>query len=95
MHIPTIKWFPNVFIALYALFAMWLLRRTNWHLMSMVVIVRFKPVDASLSMKYKPGWILRIFKSSVKDVKDLIISLSLLFFIAVVRMALHSYTYIT
>ena len=39
--------------------------------------------------------ILRIFKSSVNAVKDLIISLSLLFFISVVRTALKSYTYIT
>ena len=63
--------------------------------MFMSVIVSFKSVDASLSMKWKPGLIPRIFKSSVNDVKAIIISLSLLLFISVVRMALHLYTYIT
>ena len=54
-----------------------------------------KSVDASLSMKWKPGLIPRRFKSSVNDVKDIIIYLSILFFIAVVSMALQYYTYIT
>ena len=63
--------------------------------MCMVVIVSFKAVYASLSMKLKPWLIPHIFKSSVNDVKSLIIYLSLLFFISVVRMALQSYTYIT
>ena len=63
--------------------------------MFMVAIVRFKAVDVSLSVKWRPGLIPRIFKSSVNDVKSLSISLSLLFFVAVFRMALQSYTYIT
>ena len=61
----------------------------------MVFIVSFKAVDNLLSMKWKPGWIPQTFKSSVKDVKALIISVSLLFFIAVVRMSLESYPYMT
>ena len=60
----------------------------------MVVIVIFKAVDASLSMKWKPGLISWIFKSSYNYVKALIIYLSLLFFVYVVRMVLQSYTYI-
>ena len=60
--------------------------------MFLVVIVSFNAVDALLPMKWKPGWITKLFKSSVEDVKTLIISLSLLLFIAVVRMALQSYT---
>ena len=63
--------------------------------MFMEVIVSFKAVYASLSMKWKPGLIPQIFKSSVNDVKALIIPLSPLLFIAVVSMALQSYTYIT
>ena len=63
--------------------------------MFMFGIVIFKAVDALLSMKWKPGLITWLLKSSVNDVKALIISLSLLFFVAVVRMALQSYTYIT
>ena len=62
--------------------------------MFIVIIVRFKAVDDSLSMKWKPGWINRLLKLFVKDAKALIIYLSLLFFIAVVRMELQSYTYI-
>ena len=61
----------------------------------MEVIVIFKVIDASLSMKWKPGLIPQLLKSSVNDVKALIISLSLLFLIAVVRMVLQSYKYIT
>ena len=95
LHSTAIKWFLDVFIALSALFAVWLLGGSNWYLMFMVVIVRFKAVDDSLSMKWKPGWIPQIFKYSVKYVKALIVSLSLLFFIAVVRMVLQPYTYIT
>ena len=63
--------------------------------MFMEFIVVFKAVDASLSIECKPGLIPQNFKSSVNDVKDLIILLSLIFFIAVVRMVLQSYTYIT
>ena len=89
------KWFLNFLIAPSALFAMWLHGGTNWYLMFMVVIVGFKAVDASLSMKWKPGLIPLIFQSSVNDVKYLIISLSLLFFVVVVSIALQSYTCIT
>ena len=53
----------------------------------------FKDVDASLYMKWNPGLIPRLFKSSVNSVKDCIISLSLLFFTAVVRMSLKPYTF--
>ena len=63
--------------------------------MFMEVIVMFKPVDASFSMKWKPGLIPQLFNYSVNDVKSLIVSLSPLFLISVVRMALLSYTYIT
>ena len=63
--------------------------------MFMVVIVSFEAVDAYLSMKWITGWIPWIFKSSVKDVKYLIIYLSLLLFITVVKMELQSYTYIS
>ena len=63
--------------------------------MVMEVIVIFKAVNASLSIKWKPWLIYQIFKSSVNDVKSLIISLSILFFITVVRMVLQSYTYMT
>ena len=61
----------------------------------MVVIFIFKAVDASLSMKWKPGLIPRLFKSSVKSVKARIISLSLLLLIYVVSMKLPTYTYMT
>ena len=89
------KWLLNVCISLSAFFALWLLGGTNWYLMFMFVIVSFKAVDFSLSMKWKAGWIHRLFKSSFNGVKAFIISLSLLLFIDVVRMALQSYTYIT
>ena len=46
-------------------------------------------------MKCKPRLVPRIFKYSVNAVKDIIISLSLPFFVDVVRMTLQSYTYIT
>ena len=61
----------------------------------MVVIAIFNSVDASLSMKWNPWLIPRIFKSVVNYVKGLIISWLLLFFIAVVIMELQSYTHIT
>ena len=61
----------------------------------MVVIYIFNAVDASLSMKWNPVLILRIFKSIVNDVKARIIYLSLLLFIAVFRMKFQSYTYTT
>ena len=61
--------------------------------MSMVVIVSFKAVDASLSMKCKDGLIPRLFHSSVNDVKSLIISMSFILFISVVRMVLQSHIY--
>ena len=54
--------------------------------MFMEVIVIFKDVDTSLYMKWKPGLIPQLFKYSVNYVKALIISLSLLFFVALVRM---------
>ena len=89
------KWFLKVCIALSALFALCLLRGTNWYLIFMVVIVSFRAVYASLSMKWKPRLIPWLLKSSVNYVKALIISLSPLFFITVVRTTLKSYTYIT
>ena len=46
-------------------------------------------------MKWKPGLIPRLFKSSVNYMKAPIIYLSLLLFISVIRMALQSYTYMT
>ena len=52
----------------------------NWHL---------KVVDASLSMKWNPGLIPRIFKSSVSSTKAFIIYFSLLLLIAVVRISLQ------
>ena len=54
----------------------------------------FNAADASITMKWNPEFIPRIFKSVVNYVKSRIISFSLLFFIAVFRMALQSYTYI-
>ena len=95
LHSPAIKWFLNVCIALSALFALWFLARTNWYFMSVVAIVSFKAVDASLSMKCKPGWIPRLLNYLVKYMKYLIISLSLIFLIYVVRVLLKSYIYIT
>ena len=95
LHSPAIKWFLDVCIYLSELFALWLLGGNNWYLVFMVSVVIFKAVDALLPMKWKPGWVTRIFKSSFKDVKYLIISLSLIFFVAVVRMVSQSYTYLT
>ena len=95
LHSTDIQWFLNVCTDLSTLFSLRFLGGTSWYLIFRVVIVSFKEVDASLSMKWKPGRIPRRFKSSVKDVKALIISLSLLFLIDVVRMELKSYTYIT
>ena len=63
--------------------------------MSMVGIVILKAVGASLSMKWNPGLIPWIFKSSVNYANACIISFSLLFFINAVRRALQSYTYMT
>ena len=63
--------------------------------MFMEAIVIFKDVDASLFMKWKPRLILRLFNSYVKSLKACIIYLSLTLFIAVVRMELQSYTYMT
>ena len=88
------KWFLNVCIALSALFDLWLIGGTNWYLMFTVVIFSFKAVDASLSMKWKPGLIPQLLNSSVNDAKALIIYLSLILLIDVVRMELKSYTYI-
>ena len=95
LHTPAIKWFLKVCIYLSALFAMWLFGGNNWYLMFLVVIFNFKAVDSLLSIKWKPGWIHQLFISSVKDVKSLIISLSLIFFLDLVIMALKLYTYIT
>ena len=63
--------------------------------MFMVVIFIFKAVYDSLSTKWKPGLILRIFNSSVNYVKDRIISLSIILLTSIVRMALQSYKYMT
>ena len=57
--------------------------------MSMVFISIFKAVYASFSMKWNPGLIPRLFKSSVNSVKDRIISMSLLLLVSVVIMALQ------
>ena len=61
--------------------------------MLMEVIVIFKALDASISIKWKLGLIPRLFKSSIKSVMSHIISLSLLLFIDVAQMALQQYTY--
>ena len=61
--------------------------------MSMVIVAILKSVDASLSMKWIPGLILQLYKSVVNSMKSHIISLSLILFVAVFRMALQSYTY--
>ena len=57
--------------------------------MSIVVILIFKAVDVSLTMKWNPGLIPRLFKSSANSAKASIIYLPLLFLIAVVRIALQ------
>ena len=57
--------------------------------MFVVVISIFKGVYVSLSIEWNPGLIPRIFNSSVDYVKACIISLSRLFFIDVVSMALQ------
>ena len=57
--------------------------------MLMVVIVIFKTVEASLFNKWNPWFIQQIFKSSVSSMKDPIISLSFILFIAVVSMVLQ------
>ena len=54
----------------------------------------FTAVDASLSMIWNPGLIPRLFKSVVQSVNKRIISLLLMLFVSVVRMAFQSYTYI-
>ena len=61
--------------------------------MLLEVIFILKSVYASFSMKWKPGLIPSLLKYSVNYVKACIIYLSLLFFIAVVRMELQSYIY--
>ena len=94
LHSHATKWFLNVWTALSAWSSLWLLGGTNWYLMFMVIIARFKAVDALLSTKWKPGLIPWLLNYSVNDVKSIIIYLSLLFFIAVVSMELQSYTYI-
>ena len=63
--------------------------------MLMVVIVIFKAVDASISMKWKPGLIPRLFKSSGNYVKACIVSFSLLFFVDVFWVVLRAYIYMT
>ena len=50
---------------------------------------------SSLSMKWDLGLIPQFLKSVANSVKYRIISLSLLFFVKVVRMTLQSYTYMT
>ena len=67
--------FECLYYTLSALFDLWLLGGTNCYLIFIVVIFIFKAVDTLLSMKWKPGCVPRLFKSSVKDVKALIISL--------------------
>ena len=52
----------------------------------------FKAIDAPFSMEWKPGLIQRIFKSPVNSAKARIISLTILFFVAIGRMELQSYT---
>ena len=71
LHSPAIKWFYNFCITLSALFDLWLLVGNNEYLMFMVVIFTFIGTDASFPMKWRPGWILRLFKFSVKDAKAL------------------------
>ena len=71
----SMKCFLKFSIALYALFALLLLGGPKWYLLFMEVISIFKYVYASLYMKYKPGLIPRLFKSSIKSVKAWIIYL--------------------
>ena len=59
----------------------------------MVVIAILKYVDASFSMRWNSGLIPQLFKSIVNYVKSRIISLSILFFVDVVRMTLQVYTF--
>ena len=68
------KWFLKFCMALSALFILWLPGLTNWYLMSLVGIVIFKPVGDSLSMKWDPRLITRLFKSVVNYVKGCIFS---------------------
>ena len=60
----------------------------NCLLIYMVVMAILKAIDDSLSIIWNPELIPRILNSVVNYVKDCIIQLSLLFFIAVVRIAL-------
>ena len=60
-----------------------------------VVIAIFKAVDDSFAIKWNHGLIPQPFKSVVNSVKVLIIYLSFLLFVAVIKMALQSYTYMT
>ena len=76
-----------------ALFALWLIGGGNCYLMYMVVIAISNGVDASLPMKWNLVLIPRILKSVVNSVESRIIYLSLLFFIAVLRMVLQLCTY--
>ena len=61
----------------------------------MVASDMFNDVDASLSMKWNLGLIPGLLKSVVNYLKQCIIYLLLIFFIAVFRMELKSYKYIT
>ena len=87
------KWFLKVYMGLSVLFALWLIGGIVWYLMSMVVIAIFKVVDASLSMKWNPGLIPRIFKDSINYVQTHIITMSLLSLMSVVWISLQLYTY--
>ena len=55
----------------------------------MVVISMFNVVDGLLSMKWNPGSIIRLLKSADNIVKSRIISLTIMFFISIVRMELQ------
>ena len=92
LHLPDMKWCLKIWMALSIFFALWLLGGTNFYLMSMVFIANLNSTDASLSMKWNPVLIQQGFKFVFNYVKYRIISLSLLFFVPVVRMALKSCT---
>ena len=82
------KWFLKAWMDLSAFFDLLLIGGTNWYMMSMVVIAILKAAHDSLSMKWNTGLIPWIFNSPVNSVRACVISLSLLFFIAVVMMPL-------
>ena len=62
---------------------------TNWYLMFTVVMTIFNDVDSLTTIKWNPGFITQLFKSVVNYMEACIIYLSILFFIAAIRMELQ------